>query len=217
MGTAHNAQQKSHHDHLTTKVCPCCGAVLFADMDVCYGCLYDFRRKIEKNPLENNLHKVTETEDLSKAGNVSNTGNTKVPPPEKAEVSQAEGMSFCDVSPDELMTKEIKPRVPRVVSEECSEDFGLRIEGRDTICVVPLVAEGLIVGRGESCDVILRSPEVSRKHIRIVPEENGAYIQDLGSTNPARVQGHEVREAVHVQVGEKIDLCGIPIQLVRCK
>lgn len=28
----------------TTKTCPRCGAKLFADMDVCYGCLYDFNR-----------------------------------------------------------------------------------------------------------------------------------------------------------------------------
>ncbi len=27
-----------------TKVCPRCGAEVFADMDVCYGCLYDFTR-----------------------------------------------------------------------------------------------------------------------------------------------------------------------------
>lgn len=27
-----------------TKVCPRCGMELFSDMDVCYGCLYDFRR-----------------------------------------------------------------------------------------------------------------------------------------------------------------------------
>lgn len=27
-----------------TKTCPRCGSVVFADMDVCYGCLYDFNR-----------------------------------------------------------------------------------------------------------------------------------------------------------------------------
>jgi len=28
-----------------TRVCPRCGEMLFADMDVCYGCLYDFTRE----------------------------------------------------------------------------------------------------------------------------------------------------------------------------
>lgn len=31
-----------------TKVCPRCGAELYADMGVCYGCLYDFTREKER-------------------------------------------------------------------------------------------------------------------------------------------------------------------------
>ncbi len=27
-----------------TKLCPRCGAELYADMSICYGCLYDFTR-----------------------------------------------------------------------------------------------------------------------------------------------------------------------------
>ena len=30
------------------KTCPRCGAKLFADMDVCYGCLYDFATEHER-------------------------------------------------------------------------------------------------------------------------------------------------------------------------
>lgn len=40
------------------KTCPCCEATLFADMDICYGCLYDFssekvsqsQRRLEEAP-----------------------------------------------------------------------------------------------------------------------------------------------------------------------
>ncbi len=32
------------HKAMKTKVCPSCHSTLFADMDVCYGCLYDFNR-----------------------------------------------------------------------------------------------------------------------------------------------------------------------------
>ena len=37
---------RDHADEASaqTKVCPQCGQVLFADMGVCYGCLYDFTR-----------------------------------------------------------------------------------------------------------------------------------------------------------------------------
>ncbi len=33
---------KRENEAMNTKVCPRCSAVLFADMNVCYGCLYDF-------------------------------------------------------------------------------------------------------------------------------------------------------------------------------
>ncbi|MDM8270353.1 FHA domain-containing protein [Thermophilibacter provencensis] len=33
-----------------TKVCPRCGAELYADMNVCYGCLYDFSRDAPRPP-----------------------------------------------------------------------------------------------------------------------------------------------------------------------
>ena len=32
------------------KTCPRCGAKLFADMDVCYGCLYDFTKEVRRPP-----------------------------------------------------------------------------------------------------------------------------------------------------------------------
>ena len=33
-----------------TKMCPRCGAELYADMSVCYGCLYDFTRDVGHAP-----------------------------------------------------------------------------------------------------------------------------------------------------------------------
>lgn len=35
---------------LETKICPRCGAELYADMNVCYGCLYDFSRGALRTP-----------------------------------------------------------------------------------------------------------------------------------------------------------------------
>lgn len=37
----------SKQDGGPTKVCPSCGATLFADMNICYGCLYDFTKTYE--------------------------------------------------------------------------------------------------------------------------------------------------------------------------
>ena len=41
---------KATYEAMNTKVCPSCHSTLFADMDVCYGCLYDFNR-VSQAPL----------------------------------------------------------------------------------------------------------------------------------------------------------------------
>lgn len=41
----------AHDEAGATKTCPRCGAVLFSDMNRCYGCLYDFPEQVsEANP-----------------------------------------------------------------------------------------------------------------------------------------------------------------------
>lgn len=44
MGAAGTAAVAERSQAEQTKVCPRCGMELFTDMDVCYGCLYDFTR-----------------------------------------------------------------------------------------------------------------------------------------------------------------------------
>ena len=34
-----------------TRTCPRCGSELYADMSVCYECLYDFSRDVSRRPL----------------------------------------------------------------------------------------------------------------------------------------------------------------------
>lgn len=46
-----------------TKVCPRCGAELYADMNVCYGCLYDFSRGGSRAELPGFPPEVSERED----------------------------------------------------------------------------------------------------------------------------------------------------------
>ena len=45
---------------LATKVCPRCGAELYADMNVCYDCLYDFSRDSSRRSLST-LPTITES------------------------------------------------------------------------------------------------------------------------------------------------------------
>ena len=64
----------------------------------------------------------------------------------------------------------------------------LRIEGMNF-----LLKEGAnLVGRGRECHVIIRSRSVSRVHARVVVEQGGVTIEDLGSLNGTQVNGTAV-------------------------
>jgi serine/threonine protein kinase len=53
-----------------------------------------------------------------------------------------------------------------------------------------------VVGRGPDCDVILKSPEVSKRHCQIVVRENQVAVEDLGSINGTAVNGEAIRRGV---------------------
>lgn len=67
-----------------------------------------------------------------------------------------------------------------------------------------------IVGRSQHCDIILASPNVSRRHARLFIEGGAAFLEDLGSANGAIVEGeriHGVMELGHsaqVRIGDYI-------------
>ncbi len=82
----------------------------------------------------------------------------------------------------------------------------------DTTIVVP--EEGLVVGRGSACDVVLHTPAVSRRHVRIRPGEGCAIVQDLGARNPASIDGAQVREEATLSYGQKLLVCGSAFTLV---
>jgi adenylate cyclase len=54
---------------------------------------------------------------------------------------------------------------------------------------IPLLKHRLIVGRHETCDVVLRFPPVSGRHCELVWDDAGWSVRDLGSRNGVRVDG----------------------------
>ena len=63
-----------------------------------------------------------------------------------------------------------------------------------------------VVGRGEDCQVVLPDRQVSRRHFRIVRDENGYNVEDLGSKNGTNVNGAAVRGSVQLQDGDEIQV-----------
>lgn len=74
---------KTGGEAYATKVCPRCGSELYADMDVCYGCLFDFDRRPEAallppcEPVEER-EDAGDTEDLSAVVRVCFGGERRV-------------------------------------------------------------------------------------------------------------------------------------------
>ena len=79
----------------------------------------------------------------------------------------------------------------------------LQVEGLAGDLRVP--ADGLVLGRDASCDVVLVGelyPIVSARHCRLAPEGDGLVLEDLGSTNGTWMGGEAVlrRAVTHGEV-----------------
>jgi pSer/pThr/pTyr-binding forkhead associated (FHA) protein len=59
---------------------------------------------------------------------------------------------------------------------------------------IPLLKPRLFVGRRESCDVVLRFPNVSGTHCELAVVDGYWVVKDLGSSNGTKVNGARVGE-----------------------
>ncbi len=64
----------------------------------------------------------------------------------------------------------------------------------------------VIVGRDESCNVVIQNRQVSRYHARFVNLPQGVQLEDLGSKNGTHINGREVVEPVMLQDGDVIQI-----------
>lgn len=84
-------------------------------------------------------------------------------------------------------------RAPRVL---------LVLDGR-RLLVPP---RGAVVGRSRDCEIVLDDAGVSRRHLEIRPSDAGWTVEDLGSTNGARLNGHAISGLCPLQLGDRIGL-----------
>lgn len=82
----------------------------------------------------------------------------------------------------------------------------------DPLVIVPPPAtpegDGLLIGRGSRCNLVLDDPTVSRRHAELQREDQGWLLTDLGSTNGTWVNGWRVDRAF-VHDGDRIFLGGL--------
>lgn len=58
--------------------------------------------------------------------------------------------------------------------------------------VIYLQKEKLVIGRRESCDIVLRFANVSGQHARMTLEQGYWFLKDLGSRNGTKVDGYRI-------------------------
>lgn len=67
---------------------------------------------------------------------------------------------------------------------------------------IPLLKKNLLVGRRESCDIVLRFSNVSAHHCELNVNEGFWYVRDLNSRNGVKVNGNRVTEEKRIDSGD---------------
>ncbi len=67
-----------------------------------------------------------------------------------------------------------------------------------------LLADEVLVGRDQFCDIVLQNHTVSRQHARIVRASDGFYIEDLGSLNGTYVNGRRLEGRARINDQDRI-------------
>ena len=66
------------------------------------------------------------------------------------------------------------------------------------------LSEVTVIGRGGSCDIVLKDPLASKRHAEI-REENGRFLlRDLQSTNGTLISGQKIEEEISLQDGDEM-------------
>ena len=110
------------------------------------------------------------------------------------------------------------PDTTRTVQLEALHDTGARkrafkafltvIRGNSVDLGLHIVVDGPVaLGRDSDCELSFHDLRISRRHARVIPQEDDVYIlKDLGSTNGTRVNGRPVEGEWRLCEGEKIFL-----------
>lgn len=64
----------------------------------------------------------------------------------------------------------------------------------------------IIIGRDDSCQVIIQNRQVSRYHARFINLTHAIQLEDMGSKNGTHVNGQEITEPVILQDGDVIQI-----------
>ena len=68
------------------------------------------------------------------------------------------------------------------------------------------VSDVMVLGRSDETDVVMADPYASDFHLRLVAQEDGLMLHDLGSTNGTYVNGRRVSAPTHLRRGDTVQV-----------
>jgi DNA-binding NtrC family response regulator len=87
------------------------------------------------------------------------------------------------------------------------------MDGPDRGAELPVEAEPVVIGGGETCDLRLADPTVSSRHVEIALTARGFLLRDLGSKNGTHVNGLRVDRA-YLAPGATVRLGGSTLEVL---
>jgi len=69
-----------------------------------------------------------------------------------------------------------------------------------------MIKDSTLIGRDDTCDIIIPDRQVSRHHARLVTTPQGTKIEDLGSKNGTHCNGQSISEPFFLQDGDIIQV-----------
>ncbi len=215
-----------------TKVCPRCGAVLFADMDVCYGCLYDFTRDsagwhgtvaggfagkpelTAQVPLVDDSLDTIAIDEIDDEDDSDGAVGERRAAVDEAPSAQKPRHRRSSTSEGDSADSTLDLSSAVTAAGESAGGLSVLISSPTMRVCVPVPEQGLLVGRDESNDIVLRSRTVSRNHLRLVPQGRSLAVEDLGATNPAMLLGAPIGQQSQIGPGQSVAICDTTLTVV---
>lgn len=74
---------------------------------------------------------------------------------------------------------------------------------------MPLDRDWFVIGRGRTADMVVAEATISRAHAAVGFDEEGFYVEDLGSTNGtlvngARIERQGLKQGDEIQIGRLV-------------
>jgi hypothetical protein len=67
----------------------------------------------------------------------------------------------------------------------------------------PLEGE-VFLGRGNENEITIKDPYISKRHLKIVEDEENYYLEDLNSANGTFLNGDKIMDVVELENGDRI-------------